>query len=262
MMAAEQDAPLQYTDYNAEKFPEPVEPLSIDKFNLSAATVDMKDPVVASTIGLFTVHALVRRSLRSVARQARSMEPARRAAFLPYLKFAFATLDSHHHHEEDLWFPAMKPYVDFAESSQEHEEIESLLHQNLEHFKTAEAHVKGGADAPAWPGEEISATTERLLELLVPHLAKEETLACLYARRVPLAVYEEFEKKIEKMVMDELKKVGLVWGTAFQLRHWSAGEKEIWPPMPYLVRAGFEFFGWLIYGKNLAFGPTDEELRN
>ncbi|EPS43691.1 hypothetical protein H072_2290 [Dactylellina haptotyla CBS 200.50] len=255
-------AQLQYNDLNADKFPDPVEPIKIDKFNISAATVDMKDPITASMIGLFTVHALIRRSLRCVARQARSVEASQRPAFVTYAKATFHVLESHHGHEENLWFPLMKPYIDFAESSHEHEEIESLLHQNIEYMKVCEEHVKGGPKSPEWPGEEISSTTERLLELLLPHLQKEETLASLYGRRVPLSIYEEFEKKIQKAVMDEMKKQGMIWSAAYQFRHFNAKEKEIWPPMPKLVRMVFELFGWLGYGKILAFGPTEEELQN
>ncbi|KAF3086022.1 hypothetical protein TWF569_000727 [Orbilia oligospora] len=261
-MAASKEQVLEYNDLNADKFPEPVETIKIDKYNLSAATVDMKDPVVALLVGLFTIHSLIRRGLRAVARQARNIEPTKRAAFLEYAKMTFETLDGHHHHEEEIFFPIMKPYVDFTESSHEHEEIERLLHQNLEYVKTAETHLKGGEGSPAWPGEEISSTTERLIEVLLPHLQKEETLSCLYARRVPPTVLEECNNKIEKAVFEELKKQGMIWGTSYQLRHFNKKEKEIFPPMPTLVRLGFEFFGWLGYGKVLQFGPTEEELKN
>ncbi|KAK6512002.1 hypothetical protein TWF481_000900 [Arthrobotrys musiformis] len=261
-MATSKEQVLKYNDLNADKFPEPVEPLHIDKYNLSAATVDMKDPFAASLVGLFTIHALVRRSLRAVARQARNVEPAKRAAFVEYAKMTFETLNSHHHHEEEIFFPALKPYVDFTESSHEHEEIEQLLHQNFEYIKTAQAHIKGGEGSPAWPGEEISSTTERLVEVLLPHLQKEETLSCLYVRRTPLTALHECDKKIEKAVFDELKQQGVIWGTSYQLRHLSKKEKEIFPPMPTIVRLGIEFFGWLGYGKTLQFGPTEEELKN
>ncbi|KAJ6262082.1 hypothetical protein Dda_2886 [Drechslerella dactyloides] len=277
-----------YTDRNAEKFPDPVEPLDIDKYNISPATVNMKDPVgesmsqslmaqsiackfshvslqlVASTMGLFMIHGLLRRSLRCVARHARTVEPARRAAFVAYAKMSLDILHSHHGHEEDLWFPIMKPYVDFEESSHEHEEIERLMLSGYDLLKTAQAHVdaRKSATAPAWPGEEISTTVGRLVELLIPHLQKEETLACLYGRRAPASVYHEFEKQIEKAVNAEMKEAGMVWSGSFQLRHWSKNEKAVWPPMPALVRGGFEFLGWLFYGKTLAFGPTAEELKN
>ncbi|KAK6526703.1 hypothetical protein TWF281_009906 [Arthrobotrys megalospora] len=261
-MASSKEQILEYNDLNADKFPEPVEAVKLDKYNLSPATVDMKDPITASLIGLFTIHAQVRRSLRAVARQARNVESSKRAAFLSYAKTTFETLDTHHHHEEEIFFPMMKPYVDFTESSHEHEEIERLLHQNIEYTKTAEEHLKGGANSPAWPGEEISSTTERLIEVLLPHLQKEETLCCLYARRVPLEVFEDCDKKIEKAVFEELKKQGMLYGVSFQLRHLSKNEKAIFPPMPSVVRMGFEFFGWLVHGKTLQFGPTEEELKN
>ncbi|KAK6348789.1 hypothetical protein TWF730_009559 [Orbilia blumenaviensis] len=261
-MAASIEQPIKYNDLNAEKYPEPVEPVQIDKYNLSATTVDMKDRTTASLIGLFTIHALIRRSLRAVARQARSVEPTKRAAFLSYAKTTFETLDSHHHHEEDIFFPALKPYVDFTESTHEHEEIERLLHEDIEYAKVAEAHLKGGKGSPAWPGEEISSTTERLLEVLLPHLQKEETLSCLYARRAPIEVFEECDKTIEKAVFDEYKKQGLLFSVAYQLKHLNKKEKEIFPPMPTLVRLSFEFLGWLVHGKTLQFAPTEEELGN
>ncbi|KAK6350325.1 hypothetical protein TWF696_006556 [Orbilia brochopaga] len=261
---ATQTETVQYTDLNAEKFPEPVEPIKIDKWNISASTVDMKDPVVASTIGLFMIHALLRRSLRCVARQARTVEPGKRAAFVTYAKAALELLHDHHGHEEHLWFPLMQPYVDFSESSHEHEEIERLMTHGLELLKTAQAHVnaRNDASAPAWPGEEISTTTERLVELLLPHLQKEETLACLYGRRAPLSVYHDFEEKIQDAVSKMMKRIGFVWSAAYQLRHFSKKEKEVFPPMPAVVRGVIGFLGWLLYGKELAFGPTEEELRN
>ena len=43
-MTASNEQALEYNDLNADKFPEPVEVIKIDKYNLSAATVDMKDP--------------------------------------------------------------------------------------------------------------------------------------------------------------------------------------------------------------------------
>ncbi|KAF3905178.1 hypothetical protein AA313_de0205653 [Arthrobotrys entomopaga] len=252
---------MQVTDLNAEKFPDPVEPLNIDKFNLSASTIDMKDHVAASMVGLFAIHALVRRTLRCVARQARDVTTSQRPAFITYAKAAFRILESHHGHEENLWFPLMKPYIDFTESSHEHEEIEMLLHKDIEYTKIAEEHLKGGTNAPEWPGEEMASTTERLVELLLPHLQKEETLACLYGRRVPKSVYDEFEEKIQKAAMEEMKQDGMIWSVAFQLRHLNKREKGIWPPMPVPVRVIFEFIGWLGYGKTLAFGPTEEELK-
>ncbi|KAF3902955.1 hypothetical protein ABW20_dc0101382 [Dactylellina cionopaga] len=261
-MATQKEQVLQYKDLNAEKFPEPVEPINIEKYNICASTVDMKDTAVASLIGLFTIHSVVRRSLRCVARQARTVEPAQRAPFLTYTKHTFYILESHHHHEETLWFPIMKPYIDYEESSNEHEEIESLLHQCIEYTKTAEEHLKGGPKAPSWPGEEISSTTEKLIELLLPHLLKEETLGCLYGRRVPISIYEDFEKTIKKASQDEMKKLGVVWCVSYLLRHWNKKEKEVWPPVPGLVRAVIGFFGWVGYRNALAFGPTEEELKN
>ncbi|KAF3938060.1 hypothetical protein ABW19_dt0203165 [Dactylella cylindrospora] len=261
-MAAQKEQVLEYKDLNAEKYPEPVERIAIDKYNICAATIDMKDPAVAGLVGLFTIHAVIRRSLRCVARQARTVEPSKRASFIVYAKYAFDLLDAHHHHEDELWFPVMKPYVDFTESTTEHEAIEHLISEDVAYVKQAQAHLNGGADAPAWPGEEISSTTEKLLDLLLPHLLKEETLSCLYGRRCPDQVFIETDKKLEEMVLKEMKKDGMLWSVAFQMRHWSKKEKEVWPPMPFIVRTLFEFFGWVGYGKYLQFGPTEEELKN
>ncbi|KAF3918012.1 hypothetical protein ABW21_db0202928 [Orbilia brochopaga] len=224
----------------------------------------MKDPMVSSTIGLFMVHALLRRSLRCVGRQARTVEPSRRAAFVTYAKATLEMLHDHHGHEERLWFPIMQPYVDFSESSHEHEEIERQMNNGFEYLKTAQAHVnaRNTASAPAWPGEEIASTAERLVELLLPHLQKEETLACLYGRRAPLSVYHEFEKQIEEAVSKMMKRTGFLWSAAYQLRHFNKKEKEVFPPMPAIMRSVFEFLGWLLYGKALAFGPTEEEMKN
>jgi len=251
----------KYNDLNADKFPEPVEPIQLDKYNLSSKTVDVKDVPVIGTFGLLVAHAVVRRSLRCVAKHARNLKPSQRGPFLVYAGTSLRFLDAHHNHEDELWFPVSKPYVDFSESEEEHKPIEHQMENINKLLKVGEEHVKGSPNSPAWPGEEISKATEDMLEILLPHLQKEEALACLYGRRVPDEVYHDFDKKIGQVMQNEAKKEGPVWFTSYLLKHWNAGEKTIWPPIPKVVQVVMSFLGWLWYSKELEFCPTAEELQ-
>lgn len=188
--------------------------------------------------GLLGVHQVLRTSLATVARvlAAGYAPPADQtpAGCRVFMRAVLHFLDSHHHHEDNIFFPAYKRVLaefDVGKFSADHEK----LIPQLEKLTTT---VEGFPEAPTW--DQLRATLpqwQAMTAFLLPHLDQEEQVISLEAcKKFPAEVVEECHTAVGQANKgDPLGYLGL------PLMLWTLEDAHydlmIRPRMPKFVRA-------------------------
>lgn len=196
--------------------------------------------LVASSLGLFAIHNIVRRNLASCAAHAKNVKKSNEAHFLTYAKYTLYVLEDQLQAVDLLWFPEFAKYDSrFSAQIKSHSvlfEQVSAVRELLEQDSFSEK------------GEEVSVKFQSLSEAVNEQYDVEERLCNELGHKVPLDTIKELEKQQEDRRKAQVKTYGHLWTALYVLRGLSPKEREIFPPgIPKVVVSGMLTAGSLQY---------------
>ncbi|KAG6856818.1 hypothetical protein H0H87_000290 [Tephrocybe sp. NHM501043] len=150
--------------------------------------------------------------------------------FLGYCEAWALAIESHHQSEEEIVFPFLSQKMDFSGEKAQHE----IIHANLD---TLLATIVAAKDNPTtFDATVLKNLMVTLREPLYTHL--DEEVMHISASNLKQA---QFEEQHLKDMNDRLEAYAKSHGDPFLLvpfmrSHTPAALKEIWPPMPWVIR--------------------------
>ncbi len=105
-------------------------------------------------------------------------------------------------------------------------------------------HDSSPLDMDGWTGNDIAVAAERLADVLLPYLDRREAVMRAYARSMPVPMFREAQKEMEREIKDS--KVGHSYALAMIAAHQTKAEAALFPSVSKMA-------GGMVYGKCVAF---------
>ncbi|KAJ9660035.1 hypothetical protein H2201_007076 [Coniosporium apollinis] len=219
------------------------ESLALHKDHISANELDLKDPYVSASLGLFVIHNVIRRNLAACARNAKTVKPSDLTPFVFYATYTLYVLEDQLESVDTIWFPK------FAEYDERFKE-QVAAHAPLRESVSALQAMLKSTTLQDNVGTQVSDAFEQLGQKVEAQFDTEENLVNELGRRVPINEIRPLEKQQEARRMSQAKTYGQLWTAVYLLRGLDPKERAIFPPgIPKLVVSGMLTAGALQFRK-------------
>ncbi|KAH8585514.1 hypothetical protein B0O99DRAFT_530627 [Bisporella sp. PMI_857] len=224
------------------------ESLTLHKDRISADALNLKDPYVASSLGLFAIHNVLRRSVASCAQHAKNVSSSNAVPFIFYSSYTLHVLKDQLESVDTVWFPKFSEYDErFNAQIKAHEPIYQMV-AALEELLELEKLVEKASL--------ISEKFEELHKSIDVEFDAEEQFSNELGHRVPIDEIRVMEKKQEERRSAQVKIYGHLWSAVYLLRALAPKERAIFPPgIPKVVVSGMLTAGAFQFRKELQFSP-------
>ncbi|KAF2195914.1 hypothetical protein K469DRAFT_546042 [Zopfia rhizophila CBS 207.26] len=216
--------------------------LDMHKDHLSANELDLKDPYVLSSLGLYAIHNVIRRNLASCAEHAKQVNKSNMAPFLTYANYTLHVLKDQLESVDTIWFPKFATYDQrFTAQIEAHRPIIKEI-EELERLLEVEAFAEST--------DIVSQSFGQLHKWVDSEFDTEEALTNQLGHLVPIGEIQELEKRQEERRLAQVKVYGHLWTAVYLLRGLGPKERAIFPPgIPKVVASGMLTAGALQFRK-------------
>lgn len=226
--------------------------LHIHKDRLSAEDLDLKDPHISSSLALFAIHNVIRRSLKACAEHASTVQAANIDAFATYAKYTLHVLRDQLSSVDEIWFPAFAEHDSrFVAQKDAHDALYQRITVLEAHLATSTA-----PEEMQLVSTETAAAFADLHNLTDKQYDVEEELVNTLGRTMPIETIRGLEKKQEERRRADVKVYGHLWTAVYLLRGLEPKERAIFPPgIPKLIVGGMLTAGAMQFRRELQFTP-------
>ncbi|KAL4888631.1 hypothetical protein BDV59DRAFT_188355 [Aspergillus ambiguus] len=197
--------------------------LQLHRDHLCPAEVDLQDPYVNANLGLFICHNVLRRTIASCIRHAKSLATSNFEAFLTYTRHTLRFLDDHLRSMEDIYIPVYA----------EHDSRFLPLLDGHKQLRKEILPIQSLLATPLWKLPpvlpQIADSLAILQEKLYPQFNTLEDFVNQTARQIPLDIIKLMDDRMEERVRMDSRRHGTVWATFFVSRALSPQERELCP---------------------------------